>query len=381
MKFFNLRLVVVLGLLVVLGCNTESPTTTDTGSATSGDEDIYGGSPPTSDSIRDAGDGSGASGVSGTIGTSGTSGVSGTTGVSGVSGTAGASGTTGTSGATGSSGGSVVPGGGIIADHTAVAAFDRGIPGTAITNAKSNLHIFYGHTSHGSQLLTGMAMLGSPYYTAASHLDITEEPWADLGHCGDGMGWSSITTDHLSSGPGSDTNVVIWSWCGGVADNTTTCIANEYLAEMNRLERLYPGVRFVYMTGRHWNQDGSALAGGEGAGTRTSTNALIEANNNIIRNYCRTNNKVLFDFADIEAHDPNGVPHLSTSDACTDPSGANWCNSWCSAHGNPGYCTTCNAGAASPDHAWDCAHSHCLICSMKGKAFMWLMARLAGWGG
>ena len=41
------------------------------------------------------------------------------------------------------------------------------IPAQAITDAKANLHIAYGHTSHGSQLTTGMTGLvgfaGSEY--------------------------------------------------------------------------------------------------------------------------------------------------------------------------------------------------------------------------
>ena len=43
-------------------------------------------------------------------------------------------------------------------------------------------------------------------------------------------------------------NVVIWSWCGGVSDNTEEGI-NIYLNAMNQLEEDYPDVKFVYMTG------------------------------------------------------------------------------------------------------------------------------------
>jgi hypothetical protein len=27
----------------------------------------------------------------------------------------------------------------------------------------------------------------------------------------------------------------------------------------------------------------------------------------------------------------------------------------------------------------ECAHSHCFNCYLKGKAFWWLLARMAGW--
>ena len=63
---------------------------------------------------------------------------------------------------------------------------------------------------------------------------------------------------------------------------------NNYLSQMNTLEGEYPGIQFVYMTGH--------LDGGGSSGT-------LHQNNNIIRNYCSTNNKILYDFADIERYD------------------------------------------------------------------------------
>ena len=46
----------------------------------------------------------------------------------------------------------------------------------------------------------------------------------------------------------------------------------------------------------------------------------------------------------------------------------NWAEEWCER--NPGECDACG-----------CAHSHCLNCQQKGKAFWWMMARMAGWDG
>ena len=72
--------------------------------------------------------------------------------------------------------------------------------------------------------------------------------------------------------------------------------------------------------------------------------ANLRQRNDQIRNYAQSHNKVLFDFADIERHDLNGVDHPNETDAC------GWCGSFSSLS-----CT--------------CAHSHCLNCLNKGKAF------------
>ena len=183
--------------------------------------------------------------------------------------------------------------------------------------------------------------LGAPYDYEAT-MEYTEIG-GDLGHTGD-LAWEQTTRQYLEE-EGNDFNMVMWSWCGGCSDNTTEGIQT-YLDAMNQLEADYPNIVFVYMTG---HTDGSGESG------------TLQASNNQIRNYCASNNKVLFDFGDIEMWDPAGTYYPDTSDDC------GWCDTWCGAN----TCPSCGS----------CAHSHCFNCYLKGQGFWWMMARLAGWSG
>jgi hypothetical protein len=80
---------------------------------------------------------------------------------------------------------------------------------------------------------------------------------------------------------------------------------------------------------------------------------------------------VLFDFADIESYDPDGIYYrdLDADDACN-YSGGNWADEWCAANPGSELCAVCS-----------CAHSRPLNCNLKARAFWWMMARLAGWDG
>jgi hypothetical protein len=252
----------------------------------------------------------------------------------------------------------------IIIDHTST---DLGsIPSEWIEQAKDRLRVGYGHTSHGSQIITGMQVLINDSSSAglydfttdgsvvAGKLSIADAtPDGDLGNP-DRVTWASRTRDYLR-GAGGDRNVVVWSWCGQVSDASSSDI-DTYLSRMGQLEAEFPSVTFVYMTG---HLDGS----GEGGN--------LNQRNNQIRQYVRNNHKVLFDFADIESYDPDGHYFLDrgADDGCA-YSGGNWAMEWCTAHSGSPLCSSCS-----------CAHSQPLNCNLKARAFWWLMARIAGWGG
>lgn len=226
----------------------------------------------------------------------------------------------------------------IVADHTAVAHWEE-IPAAAYAGVREHCRLFYGHTSHGSQLVTGLQMLAAEDPERFALPSIAEFG-SDLGHNGD-TSWVAPTRSYLDQHP--DCNVVAWSWCGGCSDNTEAGIA-AYLAAMSQLEQDYPAVRFIYMTG---HLDGSGPEG------------VLYRSNAQIRAFCEAEDKLLFDFADIESWDPAGVYYPDESDGCA------WCSDWCGEHP----CPDCGG----------CAHSHCFNCYLKGKGFWWLLARIDGW--
>lgn len=238
------------------------------------------------------------------------------------------------------------------------------VPSSYIEDAKKTIRIAYGHTSHGSQIVSGMQALknSDPLYSfnsGASSLSLIDKtPKGDLGNP-DRTSWADRTRDFLK-GPGKDRNMIIWSWCGQVSKASAQDIQT-YLDLMSGLEKEFPTVKFVYMTG---HLDGSGESGN------------LNQRNEQIREFCRTNGKILFDFADIESYDPDGQTNymkLFARDSCDYGRGAskgNWADEWLQK--NPSH------KFAIPSEA---AHSRPLNGAMKASAFWWLLARQSGWAG
>lgn len=277
----------------------------------------------------------------------------------------------------------------IIADHT-ITGIRRieNIPLEWIHKARDSLKIFYHGTSHSAQVRCGLLYVNSEYgenyaYHRPRRNPVDKEDTLLFFHdlprsisCARDLGlgdneWWTCTRAVLDSFP--IINVAFWSWCGGAGRASEEQIAT-YLAQGDAIEKDYPGVRFVYMTG---HTDGSGYVD-----RKDSTKVPpLHRNNELIREYCRANNKILFDFGDIESHSPDGRDMMALynnqhkydidGDTRADE-GTNWCDE---------YCQIDHDGCYSLKYDDYCGHTHPLVSQLKGEAVWWMMARMVGWQG
>jgi len=252
----------------------------------------------------------------------------------------------------------------LIIDHTCISL--EQIPDYWLEQAKQ-LTFHYAHTSHGGQIISGLYALEeqNPKYdvavcVSAENPCLPDAPGALRIYDGNPPE-TYIRPDHYwSTQSGIDQTRAVadtgmfgfsmWSWCGQQSENSVETV-QQYLQALDAFENDYPAMRFIYMTGH----------------TDGKPDETLRRNNDLVRQYVRDNNKVLFDFADIEKYDPAGNYYPYATDACV------WCEAWCDSH--PSDCE------GLPDQPGWCAHSHRLMCKVKAQAFWWMMARLAGWDG
>ncbi len=241
----------------------------------------------------------------------------------------------------------------LIIDHTCTNL--SSIPARWIDTVKLGCKLHYAHTSHGEQLTWGLDTLQGSDSTYRYAISYSALPAQSGAFCIlDGQisqtyitpdlywqttGGMNLTRNVLAGNPAI--NYSMWCWCTQL-DGYDSLAVQDYLDSMIVLEREFPNVTFIYMTGNA--QDSSS--GGWNRHLR----------NQQIRRFCAANKKALYDFADIDCWF-NGQQHLVTWNGNTFP-------------------------AEHPQFNGSIvAHTNWLSCQHKARAFWWMMARLSGWDG
>ena len=227
------------------------------------------------------------------------------------------------------------------------------VPDEWIDKAKELWKIHYAHTSHGEQITVGLSRLSDEnskyrFFSADCSMPIElnglrlmdGQYIQQYGYCETyitpDLYWESdfgvnITRWVLNN---IDANSSLWAWCSQL-DYYSESEVNQYLERMNQLESEFPGVTFIYMTGNAQSVENN----------RYQRNIQI-------REFCKNNNKVLFDFEDLDCW-YNGEQYLEGGIPCE----------------HPQY------------HGDQAGHTTFESCRNKAGAFWWMLARMAGWDG
>jgi hypothetical protein len=247
---------------------------------------------------------------------------------------------------------------GIIIDHNCVDISQ--IPASVIEDIKDNINFQWCGQSHSGQVPCGLDVVESIY----PQFDVTIQELVlpttpnsmsvyigNQGFNAPGQCCTSITPEGYwipPTGPqwtnaclayNPTINVSGFLWCWQLEGNGASYVQS-YLNQMESFEAQHPNVTFVYTTG-------NAQAYGANGLQR-------HQNNEMIRNYCIANNKVLFDFADIDSW-YNGEQQTTTYNGTT-------------------YQVQHNAFDGQ-----ECGHVNLLGAEYKARAIWWMMARIGGW--
>lgn len=230
------------------------------------------------------------------------------------------------------------------------------IPDSWIETVKTNIKVYYGHTSHGQQLVTGLEMIKSAFgkkydvFVYSRSLPNVERALSVRNTSDTYNPEDFFETVDAAIAKDQKINVVMYGWCSQPNGGNWKILLRKYTARMNEFEKRYPNITFVYMTAHAQRRDC------EGCNRHQFNEGL--------RKYCKDNGKVLFDFGDIDAW------YGETMNSYISPS-------WCECAGKSLPVEHARFGGGSGEGP--CAHTNAESCTTKGRAAWWLLARIAGW--
>ena len=253
----------------------------------------------------------------------------------------------------------IISGQGFIVDHTSTDI--SAIPSNIIDSIKQNFQFQWCGQSHSHQITTGLELLENenPLFDVTIGSASLPEPngtfcimegviinpnqctgaWEYVYPTAYWQGqsaWNNIEGTFIDCYP--NINISGFLWCGEPSDYDTNYF-QAYFDTLATYESVYPGIQFIYTTGH-------AQYTGEQGYNRWIVNEFI-------RNYCIENNKLLYDFGDMDAWS-NGEFNYYVYNNDTIP-------------------------LEHPDYSGNIYHTNELNCKNKAKAMWFMMARLSGW--
>ncbi len=242
----------------------------------------------------------------------------------------------------------------LIIDHTCTNL--SSIPDEWIAAVQGNRRLHYVHTSHGEQLMCGLERLeasDSKYSVAIGGGYLPTESGAlcvydkegdpdDYWYGDEWVNGPEVTRETLNDNPTLNTSMFCWCIQMEIKD---AAYVEEYFDSLSMLESEYPNVTFIYMTGN------AQRMGSDGY------NRYLR--NEQIRQYCIANNKVLFDFADLDSW-------------WFDPSAGEWDQATYEYGGH-------TIPVEHPNiFGNDCGHASWENCEQKARGLWWMLARIEG---
>ncbi len=233
------------------------------------------------------------------------------------------------------------------------------IPAAWVDSAQTKIKVHYGHTSHGMQIPEGLHIIDNALPALAYAYENNVLPVVPGALCifngqtsatyiTPDLFWASEagmneTRAVLNGNP--SINISMFVFCQEL-ETADTAFVDAYLDSMSVLEIEFPRVTFAYSTG-------NAQVTGANGYNRYMLNERIRA-------FCITNEKVLYDFADLDAWWYNTIS-----------------GSW--EHETYEYNGT-DVPSEHPEwYGNDTAHTSYESCEQKGKAMWWLTTMLSGW--
>jgi hypothetical protein len=234
---------------------------------------------------------------------------------------------------------------GLIVDYRSVDSSDKLIPQQYLDKVR-RMRVLFTHQSVGGNILEGLDAL-SKQNSARYTLSVSSEEdatalTAGLVELAPGQNENPLSKINGFSelvdvqGFGKVTEVAMMKLCYVDINDRYTSTWNQYRDMMLGLESRYPLVKFVWWT---------MPLTDEPTAERDSYNTLV-------RNYTKANNKILFDIASLESHDPQG--RLVTKNKLP---------------------------VLFSGYTEDGGHLTSTGSERVARAWWWLMARLAGWSG